>query len=181
MRHDWVCPHCPDVLKLICLMVSFFLCARPRDPQLFHRLARVLADGQHTIQIGNNKNLVDWAYVGNIADAHLLAADKLPPASEDVQFPHPVAGQVFFITNGKPIPQWDFSRMVWRALGAKPESLDPKNVTKVPRWIALFMATLSEAWCAATGTTTEFNRFAIRYVTATQWYNIDKVYIVRCT
>ena len=38
----------------------------------------VLKQGQHKVQIGDNKNLVDWAYAGNIADAHILAADRLP-------------------------------------------------------------------------------------------------------
>ena len=39
--------------------------------------------GQTHWQIGDNTNLFDWTYVGNVAHAHLLAADKLdqvPPA-----------------------------------------------------------------------------------------------------
>jgi len=39
--------------------------------------------GQTHVQIGDNTNLFDWTYVGNVAHAHLLAADKLetpPPA-----------------------------------------------------------------------------------------------------
>jgi sterol-4alpha-carboxylate 3-dehydrogenase (decarboxylating) len=39
--------------------------------------------GQTYVQIGDNTNLFDWTYVGNVARAHLLAADKLdtpPPA-----------------------------------------------------------------------------------------------------
>ena len=37
--------------------------------------------GQTHFQIGDNTNLFDWTYVGNVARAHLLAADKLdtPP------------------------------------------------------------------------------------------------------
>lgn len=33
--------------------------------------------GQTHFQVGNNTNLFDWTYVGNVALAHLLAADKL--------------------------------------------------------------------------------------------------------
>lgn len=35
-------------------------------------------------QIGENRNLFDWTYVGNVAHAHLLAADRLsvPPPSQ---------------------------------------------------------------------------------------------------
>jgi len=39
--------------------------------------------GQTHFQVGDNFNLFDWTYVGNVAHAHLLAADKLdipPPA-----------------------------------------------------------------------------------------------------
>lgn len=145
----------------------------PRDPQLFHRLATVLTEKQHKVQIGNNDNLVDYAYAGNVADAHILAADRLPTGPEET--PHPVAGQVFFITNGEPIHIWDFNRLVWRGLGAPAAELDPKNVTKIPRWLAMCLAALSQAWAKFTGGTTEFNLFAIRFLTATQWYNIDKV------
>jgi sterol-4alpha-carboxylate 3-dehydrogenase (decarboxylating) len=40
--------------------------------------------GQTHFQIGDNTNLFDWTYVGNVARAHLLAADKLdtsPPGA----------------------------------------------------------------------------------------------------
>ena len=33
--------------------------------------------GRSGIQIGNNMKLTDWTYVTNVADAHILAADKL--------------------------------------------------------------------------------------------------------
>lgn len=46
-------------------------------------LYQVYERGQTHFQIGDNTNLFDWTYVGNVAHAHLLAADKLdtrPPA-----------------------------------------------------------------------------------------------------
>ena len=147
----------------------------PRDPQLFHRLATVLADKQHKVQIGNNDNLIDYAYVGNVADAHILAADRLPFALDSKA--HPVAGQAFFITNGEPIRIWDFNRLAWRGLGAPASDLDPANVTRIPRWIAMILAVLSEGWAKVTGGTTEFSLLAVRFITATQWYNIDKVIV----
>ena len=137
---------------------------------------KVLKDRQHKVQIGNNKNLVDWTYAGNVADAHLLAADHLPDFRSIAKSqPHPVAGRVFFITNGTPLPGWDFSRMMWRELGAPPQDLEPKNVTVVPRRLALALAHVVEAFSKILGTTTNFTVFAVRYVTATQWYNIDNV------
>lgn len=135
-----------------------------RDSQLIWRLAKVLNDGQQNVQIGDNSNLVDYLYAGNAADAHVLAAERLFDA------PLTVAGEVFFITNGSPMRQWDFSRMVWRELGDD----GSKTAIVIPRSIGLILATLAELWCRITGTKTEFNRFSVRYVTATQWYNIDK-------
>ncbi|KAJ6508876.1 C-3 sterol dehydrogenase [Mycena sanguinolenta] len=46
-------------------------------PGLFH----VFESGHTHFQIGDNTNLFDWTYVGNVAAAHLLAADRLdaPP------------------------------------------------------------------------------------------------------
>ena len=46
-------------------------------------LYQVYERGQTHFQVGNNTNLFDWTYVGNVARAHILAADKLdipPPA-----------------------------------------------------------------------------------------------------
>ena len=146
---------------------------------MFHRLATALKNGQHKVQLGDNRNLIDWVYAGNVADAHVLAADRLPSSTLSDTGGHsrddPVAGQVFIITNGSPMPAYDFSRMVWRALGAPETDLDPRNVVKIPRWLSLWLATVAETWCKLTGTSTEFTRFAATFATATQWYNIDKV------
>jgi sterol-4alpha-carboxylate 3-dehydrogenase (decarboxylating) len=47
-------------------------------------LYQVYENNQTHFQIGDNTNLFDWTYVGNVARAHLLAADKL-----DVPIPAP--------------------------------------------------------------------------------------------
>lgn len=57
----------------------------PGDRQAIPGLARVAENGQTSFQIGDNVNLFDWTYVGNVVKAHLLAADKLldPPLSAE--------------------------------------------------------------------------------------------------
>ncbi|KAJ7254399.1 C-3 sterol dehydrogenase [Mycena haematopus] len=53
------------------------------NQQLLPGLYQVYERGQTHFQIGDNTNLFDWTYVGNVAAAHLLAADRLdapPPA-----------------------------------------------------------------------------------------------------
>nr|GAT58798.1 C-3 sterol dehydrogenase [Mycena chlorophos] len=49
----------------------------PGDRQAMTGLAEVYERGQTNFQIGDNTNLFDWTYVGNVAAAHLLAADRL--------------------------------------------------------------------------------------------------------
>ncbi|KAJ3819770.1 hypothetical protein F5880DRAFT_1489159 [Lentinula raphanica] len=147
-----------------------------RDKQLIWRLAKILDDGQEHIQIGNNTNLVDYLYVGNAAYAHVLAGESL------LQNPTAVAGQVFFITNGSPMLNWDFNRLVWRELRgdrdergeSEGEGEGERRMVKIPRALAMLMAVMSEFWSKVTGRPTVFTRFSIRFVTGVQWYNIDK-------
>lgn len=49
----------------------------PGDRQAISGFYSVIKNGQTKFQIGSNENLFDWTYVGNVAHAHLLAADKL--------------------------------------------------------------------------------------------------------
>ncbi|KAI0074033.1 C-3 sterol dehydrogenase [Panus rudis PR-1116 ss-1] len=59
----------------------------PGDRQLMTGLMEVYASNRTHFQIGDNNNLFDWTYVGNVAHAHLLAADKLslePPSEKEL-------------------------------------------------------------------------------------------------
>ncbi|KAJ2001569.1 erg26, C-3 sterol dehydrogenase [Coemansia thaxteri] len=76
------------------------------------------------IQVGNNTAKFDFTYVGNLADAHLLCADKLYDDEN-------VAGHVFFITNDEPIGMWSFMRLLWAQVG---DSRGPKLV--IPTFVA---------------------------------------------
>lgn len=57
----------------------------PGDRQAISGFYQVIKNGQTKFQIGDNTNLFDWTYVGNVAHAHLLAADKLATV-------YPIAG-----------------------------------------------------------------------------------------
>ncbi|EEB91483.1 hypothetical protein MPER_10147 [Moniliophthora perniciosa FA553] len=56
-------------------------------PAVMAGLYRVFEDKKTHFQIGDNNRLFDWTYVGNVAHAHLLAADK-----EDTPPPAPPLG-----------------------------------------------------------------------------------------
>lgn len=49
----------------------------PGDRQAISGFYQVILNNQTRFQIGDNTNLADFTYVGNVAHAHLLAADKL--------------------------------------------------------------------------------------------------------
>jgi nucleoside-diphosphate-sugar epimerase len=50
-------------------------------------------------RVGDGTNLVSTAYVENVADAHLQAADAL-------DFTSPVAGQAYFVNEPEPVRLW---------------------------------------------------------------------------
>ncbi len=93
-------------------------------------MRNVLA-GRAATQLGDNKNLFDHTYAGNAADAHLLAAEKL------LRSPVGVAGEAFLITDGLPLPMFDFVREVARAAG---RPVAPGAVRVIPTWAALAIA-----------------------------------------
>lgn len=64
----------------------------PHDRQMVPAYIEALQAGRTGFQIGDNKNLVDFTYVDNIAHAHLLAADKLSPTSKP--YPTELLGSV---------------------------------------------------------------------------------------
>lgn len=69
--------------ELILLPYRQLKCSSPGDRQAMTGFYQAYERGQTHFQIGDNTNLFDWTYVGNVAHAHLLAADKLetpPPA-----------------------------------------------------------------------------------------------------
>ena len=72
----------------------------PRDNHLIPALLHRAKKNQLRI-VGDGKNKVDLSYVENVADAHLLAGDRLRENST-------VAGQVYFISQGEPVYLWDF-------------------------------------------------------------------------
>ncbi|KDD75434.1 3-beta hydroxysteroid dehydrogenase/isomerase [Helicosporidium sp. ATCC 50920] len=91
-------------------------------------IAANAARGKLKYVIGRGDNLMDWTYAGNVAHAHLCAADAL---LEDAAH---VAGRPFFVTNDDPRPFWGFMGDVCAGLGY------PRPSVRLPRWLVLFLA-----------------------------------------
>jgi nucleoside-diphosphate-sugar epimerase len=82
----------------------------PEDP---HFVPRILARAKKLKKIGHGNNLVDTTYIDNAADAHILAADKL---KENPQ----LSGNIYFISQGEPIPAWEMINAILKAAGLGP-------------------------------------------------------------
>ena len=118
--------------------------------------------GRTRFQMGKGRNVYDIMYVGNLADAHILAARHLPPprghpppptSSSSSSSSSPkgkdkedknnsrVDGECFNITNDERILFWVFARKVSATAG---HPIAPKDITVIPVWIGLLIAWVSE-------------------------------------
>ena len=133
----------------------------PGDNHLLPRLVARARAGQ-LARIGSRSNLIDTVHVDNAADAHLLAAERLAPGS-------PVAGKVYFISQGEPVPMWEMVNRLLRAAGAPP-------VTRtVPVWLALLLAWGFETAHRLTGNAREprLTRFLVHELSTAHWFDIS--------
>lgn len=124
------------------------------------------------VQLGDNTNLIDTVSVSNAAKAHLLAATILLNPDRAASR---VDGEAFNITDGNPIPFWDLSRLIWRATG---DVTPLKDVTVIPVWLALGLASLAE-WTFFILTLGQkkpkaLNKLVVSHCVRTHTYNINK-------
>jgi 2-alkyl-3-oxoalkanoate reductase len=86
-------------------------------PEDNHLVPRILEQGRRggLRRIGNRECLVDTIYIDNAAQAHLQAAEHLEVGS-------PVAGKVYFLSQGEPLPLWDVIDRILEAGGIAPVS-----------------------------------------------------------
>ncbi|UZJ51497.1 hypothetical protein CBS101457_000817 [Exobasidium rhododendri] len=85
-----------------------------------------------------------------------------------------VGGEAFFITNGVPIPFWDFPRALWREYDPIKGVVDPKKVWKISKDVAMPLASAAEYWNWITGRKGQFDTFKVTFTTATRYHNIEK-------
>jgi nucleoside-diphosphate-sugar epimerase len=133
----------------------------PGDPHLVPRiLARARAGALR--RIGRRPNLVDSIYVDNAAAAHLLAADRLGPGSA-------VAGNVYFLSQGQPVPLWELINRILDAAGLPPVT---RSISPVVAYAAGWML---EAIYSLLGRESEprMTRFLARELSTAHWFDIS--------
>ncbi|PYH41074.1 NAD(P)-binding protein [Aspergillus saccharolyticus JOP 1030-1] len=163
----------PDDHGILTCAIRPSLAFGERDIGTLGKMFAVARQGKLRFQMGNGRNPYDFVYVGNLADAHLLAAHALveawgkpapPPESR-------VDGECFHITNEDPWLFWDFQREVSRLAG-KP--VRPEEVIVIPKWVGLTIGWFNEwvAWIVSGGTRkANMTREGIRFSTLTRTLN----------
>jgi 2-alkyl-3-oxoalkanoate reductase len=86
----------------------------PGDP---HLVPRILAksDSGRLIRVGRGENKVDIIYIDNAVSAHLKAWDAL-------EIGNPLAGKVYFVSDGEPVKLWDWIDKLLIKTGRPPVS-----------------------------------------------------------
>jgi sterol-4alpha-carboxylate 3-dehydrogenase (decarboxylating) len=137
----------------------------PHDQRFLPAVIKHAKSGKLRYQVGRGTWLSDYTYVDNLIDALLAAEEKLAAGSA-------VAGQAYFITNGEPMPFWDFVRKVLARL-----ELPPLR-GKIPHQLVYAIAAVKEGFDTLRGGTISaedgLTRFAIRYMCTHHYFSIEK-------
>src|SRR5262245_27822730 len=132
----------------------------PGDNNLLPRIISRAKSGRLR-RIGGGEPRIDPIYIDNAATAHFLAADKLEPSS-------PIAGKIYFVTQGELIPLWEMIDRLLHAAGLSPVR------RSISRPLAIATAGLLELGYFLSGTSSEppLTRFLVRQLSTTHWFNI---------
>ncbi len=84
----------------------------PGDPHLVPRILEKSDKGQ-LMQVGSGKNKIDIIYIDNAISAHLKACDAL-------RVGNPLAGKVYFISDGEPVNLWSWINELLKKTGRLP-------------------------------------------------------------
>ncbi|EHK45244.1 hypothetical protein TRIATDRAFT_138983 [Trichoderma atroviride IMI 206040] len=144
------------------------------DVQTLAGFLRAYKNGKSNVQLGDNTNIFDFTYVGNVAHAHLLAARLLLATAASSIIPlsyERVDGEVFFITNDSPVYFWDFARAVWKAAG---NDKGTEGVWQISQGWSIVLGSLSEVFFGIINKPPTFTKLRAVVSTMTRYYNISK-------
>ena len=123
-----------------------------KDTVCMGKMLSVAKKGKAKFQMGGGRNVYDFVYVGNLADAHILAAQALvkaydkppPPAAQRID------GENFNITNNEPILFWEFTRKLAATAGYP---VKKEEIVVIPTIVGLIMGWISElfVWILSRG------------------------------
>lgn len=144
------------------------------DVQMLPNMLNLYYNNKTNFQVGDNTNLFDFTYVGNVAHAHLLAAHLLLSTSKLSIAPldhEKVDGEAFIITNDAPMYFWDFPRQLWAIAG---HNKGTEGVWTISKDVGVPLATVVENSLWLIGKKSKMTPRAIRFSCMTRYYNIAK-------
>ncbi|RMZ89950.1 hypothetical protein DV736_g2834, partial [Chaetothyriales sp. CBS 134916] len=134
---------------------------------------------QLKIQLGDNTNLFDTTYVGNVAYGLLCAAQALNAQArrhaEGRAAPldtERVDGQAFNLTNGEPTTFWDQGRYLWACYGV---FVEPAQIWEIPKDWAVAIGALSELFGNITCRKGRLTKQGAKYASMNRWFKSDKL------
>ena len=147
------------------------------DIQLIPPIHTCIAKGETRWIIGNAINLWDTVYVGNVADAHLLAIENLLHIKSRKSKidggsvgTGNAAGEIFFIQNNEPISFREFSLAIWREFNHFPPSWE----IRIPEGLGWALGFVAEVFTRISGTPTTLSRGSVMDACAMRYASGDK-------
>jgi sterol-4alpha-carboxylate 3-dehydrogenase (decarboxylating) len=137
------------------------------DNQLIPPIHACIAKGETRWIIGSGTNLWDTVYVGNVADAHVLAVENLLQSLSETS---PAAGETFFIQNNEPVSFREFSLAVWKEF----EHFPPAWEIQIPEGLAWVLGLVAEVFTRISGTPTTLSRGSVMDACAMRYARGDK-------
>ncbi|KAH8691998.1 C-3 sterol dehydrogenase/C-4 decarboxylase [Talaromyces proteolyticus] len=129
-------------------------------------------------QLGDNNNLFDFTYVGNIAFGHTLGAFHLLATAARLEAGkgapldyERVDGEAFNITNDQPMYFWDFAHALWALMD---RVVEPTDVYALPEGLLQVIGSVAETIFSLLGKTPRLTRRAVRYSCMTRYYSCQK-------
>lgn len=133
----------------------------PGDPHLIPRMLARARTGKLRI-VGSGKNRVDFTFVDDAADAHILALDRLAPGC-------PIAGRAYFISQNDPLELWPFINHILDVVGLAPLT------KRIPYRIAYAAGAILEGWYRIWRLAVEppITRFVAAQLAHSHWFDIS--------
>jgi nucleoside-diphosphate-sugar epimerase len=126
-----------------------------------HLVPGILARGRSFKRIGSMAKLVDFTFIEDAAEAHLLAADALQGSSV-------AAGKAYFISQNEPMDLWEFVNRVLVIGGL------PRISSSVPARVAYAVGAMLEFMHKLLRIKREprITRFLVEELSTAHWFNI---------
>lgn len=132
------------------------------DYALIPSVHACIAKGESVFVIGSGDNLWDVVYVGNAADAHVLAVENLLGDKT-------AGGQVINISNNQPVTFRDICLAIWACFGHV-----PRYHVHIPASIAWLAGGVAEACSWPSGHPATFTRGSVKDAIRTRYANTTK-------